>query len=155
MLGNRDGLAPRPAPQPRSCCCRPRHGREAPAASRGDSTSIPMGCVPCRAWSVWDAPSQQLPGMLHVSFPICRVRGRRGGALSRGGSQGTLRDLTAQGVRSTLTPTRALPQPSGSCKSPTWCEARWFRLCATLDSTAGRARCRGTVRNRHESEVEI
>lgn len=65
------------------------------------------------------------------------------------------RATSAQGVRSTLTPIGAPPQPSGSCKRPIWCQAGWFQPCETLDSAAGRAHCRGTVRNRHESEAEI
>lgn len=153
LLCSANVTAPLRARQLRSCCSRPRDGREARA---GGQRPHPHGvCVGVR--SVGDAASQELPGELHLAFPTRSVQGRRGRAHTpqpRPVPRDTVGPHSA-GCEEQFDTHQALPQPSGSCKSPIWCEAGRFQLCVTLDSTAGRAHCRGTVRNRHESEVEI
>lgn len=162
MLSKRDGSAPEPGSSAAAAPASGMAGRHRAGSrvqsARGDSTSVPMGSVVLHSvvsvgCTQTGAPRRPARLISHRS-----VQGRRRRAHTpqlKAGSQGTLWDLTAQGLRSCLTPTRALSQPSGSCKRPIWCEAGWFQLCVTLDSTAGRARCRGTVRSHHESEVEI
>lgn len=40
----------------------------------GTAPPSPGGLWSCTAWSVWDAPGQELPGDLHVSFPTAAFK---------------------------------------------------------------------------------